>query len=71
MKVERYNVKKIFKNEKIFLLIFILFFISSWGVLPNYAINTICFSFCTGLVILGLLLLMRVGLISFGHGLNY
>ena len=71
VRLERYKMREIFKNEKILLLIFILFFTFSWGFLPNYAINTICFSFCNGLVVLGLLLLMRAGLISFGHGMYY
>ena len=70
-RLEKYKMQKFLKNEKILLLIFILFFMLSWFFLPNYAINTICFSFCNGLVILGLLILMRAGLISFGHGMYY
>ena len=53
------------------LIAFLFTFISFWFLLPDYAINTISLSFCNGLVILGLLLLMRAGLISFGHGMYY
>ncbi len=68
---ERYSMKKIFKNEKVLLLIFIISFLCFWFLIPDYAINTISLSFCNGLVVLGLLLLMRVGLVSFGHGMYY
>ena len=58
-------------NGNLFLLIFILFFIGIWFLIPDYAINTVSLSFCNGLVVLGLLLLMRLGLVSFGHGMYY
>ena len=70
-RLERYNMKKLFENEKIVLVIFLLSFLSFWFFIPDYAINTISLSFCNGLVVLGLLLLMRVGLVSFGHGMYY
>ena len=54
-----------------FLILELVKFISFWFLLPDYAINIISLSFCNGLVILGLLLLMRAGLISFGHGMYY
>ena len=58
-------------KERLILVAFLFTFISFWFLLPDYAINIISLSFCNGLVILGLLLLMRVGLISFGHGMYY
>ena len=58
-------------KDKLILIAFLLTFIFFWFLLPDYAINTISLSFCNGLVILGLLLLMRAGLISFGHGMYY
>ena len=58
-------------NGNLILLIFILFFIGIWFLIPDYAINTVSLSFCNGLVVLGLLLLMRLGLVSFGHGMYY
>ena len=64
-------MNKLFGNDKVILLIFLLSFISFWFFIPDYAINTISLSFCNGLVVLGLLLLMRVGLVSFGHGMYY
>ena len=56
---------------RLILVAFLFTFISFWFLLPDYAINIISLSFCNGLVILGLLLLMRAGLISFGHGMYY
>ena len=70
-KQERYSMKILFGNEKVLLLTFLVSFSSFWFFIPDYAINTISLSFCNGLVILGLLLLMRAGLISFGHGMYY
>ena len=70
-KQERYSMKILFGNEKVMLLTFLVSFSSFWFFIPDYAINTISLSFCNGLVVLGLLLLMRVGLVSFGHGMYY
>ena len=64
-------MKGLLDKDKLILIIFLFTFISFWFLLPDYAINTISLSFCNGLVILGLLLLMRAGLISFGHGMYY
>ncbi|MAH88927.1 MAG: branched-chain amino acid ABC transporter permease [Pelagibacterales bacterium] len=64
-------MKKLLGNEKVMLLTFLVSFIGFWFFIPDYAINTISLSFCNGLVVLGLLLLMRVGLVSFGHGMYY
>jgi branched-chain amino acid transport system permease protein len=58
-------------KDRLILVAFLFTFISFWFLLPDYAINIISLSFCNGLVILGLLLLMRAGLISFGHGMYY
>ena len=62
---------KFINYQKYLIPCFVIFFLSFWFFLPDYAINIICLSFCNGLVILGLLLLMRVGLVSFGHGMYY
>ncbi len=70
-KLERYKMRGLINKDKLLLIAFLFTFISFWFLLPDYAINTISLSFCNGLVILGLLLLMRAGLISFGHGMYY
>ena len=70
-KLERYKMRGLFNKDKFILIAFLFTFISFWFLLPDYVINTISLSFCNGLVILGLLLLMRAGLISFGHGMYY
>ena len=49
----------------------ILFFTVLWWVLPSWTLNMICISFSMGLVVLGLLILMRAGLVSFGQGLFF
>ena len=64
-------MKGLINKDKLILIIFLFTFTCFWFLLPDYAINTISLSFCNGLVILGLLLLMRAGLISFGHGMYY
>ena len=64
-------MKSLIDKDKLILIIFLFTFISFWFLLPDYAINIISLSFCNSLVILGLLLLMRAGLISFGHGMYY
>ena len=64
-------MKSLINKDKLILIAFLFTFICFWFLLPDYAINTISLSFCNGLVILGLLLLMRAGLISFGHGMYY
>ena len=64
-------MRGLINKDKLILIAFLFTFICFWFLLPDYAINTISLSFCNGLVILGLLLLMRAGLISFGHGMYY
>ena len=64
-------MRGLINKDKLILIAFLIIFICFWFLLPDYAINTISLSFCNGLVILGLLLLMRAGLISFGHGMYY
>ena len=70
-KLERYKMRGLINKDKLILIAFLFTFISFWFLLPDYAINSISLSFCNGLVILGLLILMRAGLISFGHGMYY
>ncbi|MAW32814.1 MAG: branched-chain amino acid ABC transporter permease [Proteobacteria bacterium] len=43
----------------------------SGGVLPQWAIFLVTVSLCYGTVVLGMILLARTGLVSFGHGLYY
>ena len=64
-------MRSLINKDKLILITFLFTFFSFWFLLPDYAINIISLSFCNGLVILGLLLLMRAGLISFGHGMYY
>ena len=64
-------MRALINKDNLILIAFLFTFICFWFLLPDYAINTISLSFCNGLVILGLLLLMRAGLISFGHGMYY
>mgnify|MGYP001280634829 FL=1 len=56
-------------NSVIYISLFIL--LISWFFLPSWSLNIICLACSNGLVVLGLLVLMRAGLISFGHGLYY
>ena len=63
-------IKKISSvNLAIYSSLFIL--LISWFLLPSWSLNIICLACSNGLVVLGLLVLMRAGLISFGHGLYY
>ena len=56
-------------------IIFPILLISSslifWWILPSWVLNMICISLSLGLVVLGLLVLMRAGLVSFGQGLFF
>ena len=45
--------------------------LAGYLVLPGWAINTIALSLATGLVVLGLMVQMRAGLVSFGQALYY
>lgn len=40
-------------------------------VLPKWGISLLNVSLCYGIVVLGMMLMMRTGLVSFGHGLYY
>ena len=64
-------IKNLFKTEKSILFSFILIALLCWNVLPQWSLNIICLSFSNGMVVLSLLVLMRSGLMSFGHGLYY
>ena len=39
--------------------------------LPNWTMFLFTVSLCYGIVVLGMMLLIRTGLVSFGHGLYY
>ena len=45
--------------------------LAGWLVLPGWAINTVALSLATGLVVLGLMIQWRAGLMSFGQALYY
>ena len=64
-------MKKFFINKFIALVVFVIVLLMSWFFLPDWIANIISLSICNGLVVLGLLLLMRAGLVSFGHGMYY
>ncbi len=40
-------------------------------VLPKWGVSLLNVSLCYGIVVLGMMLMMRTGLVSFGHGLYY
>ena len=40
-------------------------------VLPSWAVSLLNVALCYGTVVLGMMLLMRTGIVSFGHGLYY
>ena len=64
-------MKKFFylKNFNVYLIMF--FLLTCWVFMPAWSLNIICLACSNGLVVLSLLVLMRAGLISFGHGLYY
>ena len=64
-------MKKIFNIKESIIVFSLIFLLLSWFILPDWSLNIVCLACCNGLVVLGLLVLMRAGLISFGHGLYY
>ncbi len=64
-------MQKILNFRESIILICFISLMSSWFILPDWSLNIVCLACCNGLVVLGLLVLMRAGLISFGHGLYY
>jgi branched-chain amino acid transport system permease protein len=48
-----------------------IFLLAVGPFLPRWAMFLINVSLCYGIVVLGMLLLMRTGVVSFGHGLYY
>ena len=64
-------MQKILNFKESIILICFISLMSSWFILPDWSLNIVCLACCNGLVVLGLLVLMRAGLISFGHGLYY
>ena len=64
-------MQKILNFKESIIVICFISLISSWFILPDWSLNIVCLACCNGLVVLGLLVLMRAGLISFGHGLYY
>ena len=58
------------RTEKIALLGF-LALLGGGAILPQWALFLVTLALAKGLVVLSLLLLMRTGLVSFGHGLYY
>jgi len=45
--------------------------VAAWWVLPGWAINMLALALANGLVVLGLMIQMRAGLVSFGQALYY
>ena len=64
-------MKKILNSKESITIFFLIFLLLSWFILPDWSLNIVCLACSNGLVVLGLLVLMRAGLISFGHGLYY
>ena len=62
---------KIFKMEQTYFGLFIIIILLCWAILPKWSLNTVCLSLANGMVVLSLLVLMRTGLMSFGHGMYY
>ena len=58
-----------FKESIILICLFLYFQVGLY--LPDWSLNIVCLACCNGLVVISLLVLMRAGLISFGHGLYY
>ena len=53
------------------LTIALILLVAVQPVLPGWAVNMIAMSLSNGLVVLGLMVIMRAGLVSFGHGLYF
>ncbi|MGH8678645.1 MAG: ABC transporter permease subunit, partial [Burkholderiales bacterium] len=49
----------------------LLVLVVSGPFIPRWAMFLSTVSLCYGIVVLGMILLMRTGLVSFGHGLYY
>ena len=64
-------IKKYTKVNNYGIYLSLFFLLISWFYLPDWSLNIVCLACCNGLVVLSLLVLMRSGLISFGHGLYY
>ena len=64
-------MQKILNIKESVLAFSLISLLLSWFILPDWSLNIVCLACCNGLVVLGLLVLMRAGLISFGHGLYY
>ena len=60
------------KNRTVWCLtIALVLLVAVQPVLPGWAVNMIAMSLSNGLVVLGLMVIMRAGLVSFGHGLYF
>ena len=64
-------MKNLFYIKDSVIICLFIFLLGIWFILPDWSLNIVCLACCNGLVVLGLLVLMRAGLISFGHGLYY
>lgn len=53
------------------LTIALIVILSAWWVLPGWAINMLALALANGMVVLGLMIQMRAGLVSFGQALYY
>ena len=64
-------INKFIKINYLGIYLALVFLSIIWFILPAWSLNIVCLACCNGLVVLSLLVLMRAGLISFGHGLYY
>jgi ABC-type branched-subunit amino acid transport system permease subunit len=53
------------------LIVVVVLLLVSGPFLPSWMVSLLNVSMCYGIVVLGMMLLMRTGLVSFGHGLYY
>lgn len=53
------------------LLALVVVLLAAGPFLPSWMVSLLNVSMCYGIVVLGMMLLMRTGLVSFGHGLYY
>jgi branched-chain amino acid transport system permease protein len=53
------------------LFVALLIVVAAWWVLPGWAINMLALALANGMVVLGLMIQMRAGLVSFGQALYY
>lgn len=58
-------------RTSLMLLVLVVVLLAAGPFLPSWMVSLLNVSMCYGIVVLGMMLLMRTGLVSFGHGLYY